>query len=276
MKKKLEFIVEQEDTLKNVVLQKIGKKFYKKLRFSGEIYVNEKITRRDELVYNGDLISIFYEENNEDCWPVINKMPKVIYEDKHYLVVYKEANLLTIPTKAEPISLYQMLKFYLGPNGHVSILNRLDKETSGLLMVAKDRLSANLLSPVKEHIKRKYYALVEGIVEKDGMINSKISKSKDSNLRIISDNGKEAMTFYKVLKHIGGNTLLEVTLLTGRTHQIRVHLKSIKHPIIGDVLYGGKSYKRMCLESYFLSFYCPYEKKLNEFMIECDFDEKNI
>lgn len=276
MKKKLEFIVIQEDTLKNVVLQKIGKKFYKKLRFSGEIYVNKKVIRRDEVVHNGDLITINYEENSKDCWPIIKKIPKVIYEDKHYLVVYKENNILTIPTKTEPISLYQMLKFYLGSDSHISILNRLDKETSGLLMVAKDRLSANLLSPVKEHIKRKYYALVEGIVEKDGMINSKISKSKDSNLRIISMDGKEAITFYKVLKYIDGNTLLEITLLTGRTHQIRVHLKSINHPIIGDTLYGGKSYRRMCLESYFLSYYCPYEKKLNEFMIECDFDEKNI
>ena len=103
MKKKLEFIVNQEDTLKNVVLQKIGKKFYKKLRFSGEIYVNKKVIRRDEVVHNGDLITIYYEENSKDCWPIIKKIPKVIYEDNNLthnngsrendIVRYNENNL---------------------------------------------------------------------------------------------------------------------------------------------------------------------------------------
>ena len=137
----LNFIVDKDLVLSEFLKTKLTKKFYKHLKFiKANVLVNGIITKWYLKVKEGDKIKIIYEEKEKDDWPLYDKKLNIIYEDEHYLVCYKEHNILTIPTKSEPISLFQQIKAYLGNDSHISFLNRLDKETSGLLLVAKESI----------------------------------------------------------------------------------------------------------------------------------------
>lgn len=262
-KKIIEFKSIISAPLSEVLKLKFSKKFYRRLKFlNALIFVNGDALARYQKVNKGDTIKIEYIENANSNWEPIKSDLDIYYEDSHYLICYKEANLLTIPTKACPISLYQQLLYYLKDESHISFINRLDRETQGLVLVAKDTYSANLLVPIKDNVKRKYLALVCGNLTGEGIINKKIKRSLDSNKRIIAEDGKEAITYFKVLKNIGDKSLVELELATGRTHQIRVHLASIGHPIYGDLLYSNTINDIMCLESYYLEFKNPYNNQI--------------
>ena len=144
-------------------------------------------------------------------------------------------------------------------------------------MVAKDPVSASLLLPTHEKMERRYLGLCHGIFDiKEGIIENKIRRSDDSNLRIISDDGKLAITTYKVLKEYNNYSLVEFILRTGRTHQIRLHSKSINHPLLGDKLYGiDDNIDDLKLLSYYIRFINPYTNK--EIIIKCDnkLEDKN-
>lgn len=262
----LEFIVDSELPLSEFLKTKLTKKFYRRLKYINAIVLVDGQEQRWYLpVKVNSVVKIIYDDAELSDWAPDYTPIKIYYEDSHYIVCYKEANLLTIPTKGEPFSLYQRLLAHLSSDAHISFLNRLDRETQGLLLVAKDTYSSNLLQPIKQKIKRKYLALVEGQIVGSGTISKKIARSEDSNRRIISPNGKDAITHYRSIWYNEEKSLLELELETGRTHQIRVHLASLGHPIIGDSLYGsGKEI--MCLESHYLSFVNPYTNKL----IECE------
>jgi 23S rRNA pseudouridine1911/1915/1917 synthase len=150
---------------------------------------------------------------------------------------------------------------YLGIND-IHILNRLDKETSGLVVVAKDRYARSLLEPCHEHIVRKYLCLVEGQIKESGRIENYIQKSEDSNKRIVSNEGQIAISNYNVIKVYDDKTLLEFILETGRTHQIRVHTSNMGHPIIGDRMYGNGSGEQLCLTSYYVEFKDPFTNEI--------------
>lgn len=262
--KKLKFKVEKENTLADTLKYLVSRRFYRHLKAVNAVFlVNQKNTKLYEMVHAGDEIEIHYmDQTKEYVWPVVFTQPKILFENEHYLVVDKERGLLSIPIAACPNSLYQQLVSYLKIND-VHILNRLDRETSGLVVVAKDGYCASLLQPTHEHITRKYLCMVEGIVLEDGMIDLKIARSADSNKRIISETGKPAISHYRVIKNYEGRTLLEFTLETGRTHQIRVHASSIGHPIIGDAVYGhGTEQDFLHLTSYKVSFCDKIEDKI--------------
>nr|MDE6661335.1 RluA family pseudouridine synthase [Anaeroplasmataceae bacterium] len=209
-------------------------------------------------VSKGAVIQILYKTlDKEISWPKADKLPRIVYENEHYLIVNKEPNLLTIPTRGNPNSLYQQLIAYLGEQ-EIHILNRLDKETSGLVVVAKDRYAASLLEPTHKHIVRKYLCLVEGNVVSSGTIQNYIAKEEDSHKRYVSKEGKLAISHYRVLETKEDSSLLEFVLETGRTHQIRVHTSHMGHPIIGDILYGGKENSVLCLTSYTVQFQDPF------------------
>lgn len=270
---KIELEVLKDTKLTLFLKENLTKKFYRNLKSSNaKILVNGNSLELYKNVYVNDKVTIIYENKVSGNWELIKKDIKIVYEDDNYLVCYKEENLLTIPTKAEERSLYQiLLGYYDNKDAYVGFLNRLDKETSGLVLVSKNRYSTNLLQPAKEYITRKYYALCKGKIICDMTITANIEKCDDSNKRKVSKNGKFARTHLKVLKYIDDNTLVELTLDTGRTHQIRLHLSYINHPIIGDLLYGDTPYKRMCLESYYLEFVNPYSKEELKFQIDEDF-----
>lgn len=254
---------------------------YKHLKgYNIPIYVNGTILETYKIVNKGDKVSIDYIKETNKEWPLYESKLDIYYEDEHYLVVYKRSGLLTIPTKINPKSLYQEILYYLKSTNKplsVSILNRLDKETKGLVVVAKDSVSASLLLPTHEKMERRYLSLCHGIFDiKEGIIENKIRRSDDSNLRIISDDGKLAITTYKVLKEYNNYSLVEFILKTGRTHQIRLHSKSINHPLLGDKLYGiDDNINDLKLLSYYIRFINPYTNK--EVIIKCDnkLEDKN-
>ena len=272
MKEKvLVFKVEENNTLSEELKKNLTRKFYRHLKFiNATIMVNGEPKRLYEKVFIGDEIKISYkEEEKEFNWPKANKLPKVVFENEHYLIVDKEPDLLTIPTRGNPNSLYQQLVLYLGIN-YIHILNRLDKETSGLVVVAKDRYARSLLEPTHEHMVRKYLCLVEGKVMKSGRIENFIKKSEDSNKRYIAEDGQLAISNYNVIEVFDDSTLLEFILETGRTHQIRLHSSNMGHPIIGDTIYGNGKGEQLCLTSYSVEFVDPFTKEL----VKCEIEKR--
>ena len=256
------------DELKN----HLSRRMYRSLKaFDIIIYVNEKPQKLYELVWKNDIITFNYDIQSKNTWELYDSKIDILYEDLNYLVVNKRSNLLTIPKKTDPHSLYQEVLYYLnqkGENPQISILNRLDYETSGLILVAKNKLAASRLSPTHEHIIRKYEALLDGVLESDnGLIKTYIDKDINSNKRFVSESGKLAITNYKVLKRYSDKTLVEFILDTGRTHQIRVHSLYLGHPIIGDKLYGTPNGSDLHLTSVYLKF-----KNMDDKIIELKID----
>ena len=152
----------------------------------------------------------------------------------------------------------------------IHFINRLDKDTEGLLIVAKDKYSASILSKNLSNIKKCYKAICCGIIHSDGEIHTSIKKDVGIK-RIVSDDGKPSITKYKVLKYIEDNTLLDIEIMTGRCHQIRVHLQSIGHPILGDPLYGEGD--MLHLTSYKIEFNDPFNGEFIHFEIKPWFGE---
>jgi len=262
----IKFIVENDNIrLSDELKLHISRRLYRSIKCNNApILVNGVETKTFLLVNKGDEVSIIFDKNREINWDLYDSNLKVYFEDDNYLIVYKKEGILSIPTKAFPYSLYQEVIYYLknkNESTDISILNRLDKETKGLVLVAKNPYAASLISPVHEHIERRYIALCNGVFEKDSdRIITKIKKSDDSNKRIISDDGQIAISNYRVLKRYDDKTLVEFILETGRTHQIRVHSKYLNHPIIGDPLYSDGD-GNLSLTSYYIKFNNPFDKK---------------
>ena len=268
-KNEVVFIAEKEDILSEILKTKFSKRMYRYLKYShAMVYVDGVSLEWYKKIPKDSVIKVIYEAKEKEVdWPSSQSLPRIVYESEHYLIVDKEPNLLSIPTRANPNSLYQQLVAYLGKQS-IHILNRLDKETSGLVVVAKDRYAASLLEPVHQFITRKYICLVEGKVEQGGTIQNYIVKSETSNKRIVADNGKLAISHFEILESNEKESLLEFVLETGRTHQIRVHTSHMKHPIIGDELYGGKPNSRLCLTSYYVKFKDPFTNLIVERKID--------
>ncbi len=251
----------------------ISRKFYKNIRSTNaKILVNGKELPTYKTINKGDEITVFYDKVKEINWPLYYHDFDILYEDNNYLVVDKRSDLLSIPTKGCPYSLYQEVMYYLknkNDDDNVSILNRLDKDTCGLVVIAKNRLAAYKLEPTHLHMVRKYYALCEGIFDKkEGRIETFIEKDEETNKRFVSNKGKIAITNYKVIKEENNNSLVEFVLETGRTHQIRVHSAYLNHPIVGDILYGNSKESDLHLCSYYVEFLNPFTNRI----IKCELD----
>lgn len=195
----------------------------------------------------------------------------IIYEDKYIIVINKPSNLLTIRTdKIKEDTLYNQVYTYLKQkhkNNKVFIVHRLDKDTSGLVLFAKNEDVKYKLQDNWNNTKRYYYAIVNGIVNnKKDTIESYLKETK--TLLVYSSNdtksGKLAITKYEKLLTNSKYSLLKVNILTGRKNQIRVHLNDINHSIIGDKKYGIKNnpIRRLCLHAYYLEFIHPITNEL--------------
>lgn len=197
---------------------------------------------------------------------------KIIYEDKHIIVVDKPPHLLTIATNNEKektmfhkVILYEKQK---NKNNKIFVVHRLDKDTSGLLVFAKNELIKNKLQDSWNDTKRGYIAVVEGKVEKkNDTIKSYLIEEKNFITHSTNkEKGKMAITKYRCINKSKAFSLLDIEILTGRKNQIRVHMKEMNHPIIGDKKYGAKTnpLKRLGLHANRLEFYHPVTR---EYMI---------
>ena len=275
-------IVDEDTTKKRIDAYLSEKEEYSRMAIQrlindGKIIVNGKKIKASYKVQNGDKIKIEEEKPKEIELKAQNIPLEVLYEDNDIIVVNKPKGMVVHPANGNPDgtlvnAIMAICKDSLsGIGGEIrpGIVHRLDKNTSGAIIIAKnDKAHIALSNQLKNHeIKKTYFALVRGIVkESNATINMPIARSKNDRKKMAVDkNGKEAITHFKVLKRFDKCTLLEVNIETGRTHQIRVHLSHIGYPIIGDDVYSnGKNrwnVKGQCLHAKSLDFKHPITGK---------------
>ena len=215
------------------------------------VTVNEKVIKSNYKVKLNDLIIVTEKEVVEADIQPENLNLDIYYEDEDVAIVYKPKGMVVHPSPGHYSGtlvngLMYQIKDLSGINGEIrpGIVHRIDKDTSGLLMVAKNDIAHRGLVEqlMDKSVKRKYTALVHGNIPHDyGTIDAPIGRNeKDRQSMDVVDNGKEAVTHFNVLEHFNDYTLIECQLETGRTHQIRVHMKYIGFPLVGDPKYGPR------------------------------------
>lgn len=295
------------DNYLSELFDNFSRSHFKNLIKNGKILVNCSVKKPSYKVKLGDKIEVALEEEQKVIHPQNIKLD-IVWEDENMLVVNKPSGMLTHPTEIElENTLVNALLYKYGENlsdinGYFrrGILHRLDRNTSGLLMVAKNnaahefltqQFKINSLSPLEEEglgmraaprIEKKYLAIAKGVFEEDsGIINLPIGRNPHQPHKMaVVDDGKPSITEFKVLERFKGCTYLELNLKTGRTHQIRVHLSYIKHPVLNDSLYGGGGFKvktqEQVLQAYKLSFTKPFSNDIIELEIEPDEKIKKV
>lgn len=196
--------------------------------------------RTIDTVFEGDVIRISLPTEKNEILPVEGTLA-ILYEDENLLVVNKPSGMPVHPVKIhQRDTLANIVSFYQQQRGEEYLfraLNRLDKDTSGIVVIAKDRITYGLLTG---KIKKEYIAVCEGVIINAGVVNAPIGLKDGSIIqRVVRDDGKEAVTHYEHICHSDTHTLLRLKLETGRTHQIRCHMSYLGHPLAGDDLYGG-------------------------------------
>jgi len=252
----------------------------------GKALVNDSVKKSGYKLRVGDKVELEVEDKKPDIIQPQDIELNIVYEDENMLVVNKPSGMLTHPTSLErENTLVNALLFKYGENlsdinGYFrrGILHRLDRNTSGLLMVAKNNKAHEFLAEqIKEKTAiRQYLAIVKGSFPKEsGLINLPIGRHPTQPHKMaVVEGAKPSITEFKVIKRFQGATYLELTLKTGRTHQIRVHLSHLHHPIVNDSLYGGGRLKvnteEQVLQAYKLSFTKPFSRHMIELEIEPD------
>lgn len=276
-KMKLDYQVNKDSIVKDYLLEiGLSRRFCRKVKLYGKMYINGEICKNYESIKKGDIITLEYEEKANDAISSTAYSLDILYEDEHILIINKPFNLASQPSRLHYTNnVVSYVKKYFEEKGIISnvhIVNRLDYQTSGLMTIAKDGYTHHLLTKEKI-ITRKYKCIIEGRIEpSNGIINLPIMR-KNSNeiLREVNPLGKEAITKYQVITSNKTNSLLDIELLTGRTHQIRVHFSYLGYPLVGDKLYG-KEDERLMLHCYYLSFINPYNDKKIEIVKEPAFN----
>lgn len=265
----MKLIVEKEGELLDYLYShlEMPKKRIKQYLTHGSIYINNrKTTQYNEKVVPGMNIIITTDSKSTKTLPF-----DILFEDSHMIVVNKPSGLLTIATEKEKErTLYHIVREYMADknkNAKIFIVHRLDKDTSGIVIFAKDEKTKNQLQEHwNEYVSlREYVAVVHGAVEKEkDQIVQYLNETK-TNLVYVAKNkeGKEAITNYEVLKKTEEYSLLKITIETGRKNQIRVALSSINHPIVGDKKYSNRkeTENRLYLHANRLKMYYPEIRK---------------
>lgn len=219
----------------------------------------------------GDIISITLPDETSGFEPQ-NIPLEIVYEDDDLMIINKQPGLIVHPTKGHPSgTVANALMYYMEQTGKpfkIRFVNRLDMDTSGLLVVAKNSYCQNdYTNQMKENtVEKRYKAIVRGIVESDeGTIDLPIGRPDPDHVRRgVMEGGAPSVTHYKVLDRYNGYSLVELLLETGRTHQIRVHMSHIGHPVLGDWLYEGLNpnlIDRQALHAAELTFTHPITKE---------------
>lgn len=289
---KLTYTIQPNDNFFNVkellkLKFQISDRLLVKLKKNKKIWLNSTPTFVDSRLKPFDIVEILidFEEKSENIIPTQMDL-NIIYEDEYYIVINKPSGIAIHPSILHYTdSLANGVKFYFEQKNikkKIRPINRLDKDTSGIVIFAKNEYIQEFL--VKEMKKntffKEYIAVCEGIFEsKIGTINLPIGRKENSIIeRCVCSDGDIAITHYNVLKSLKNTSVVHVTLETGRTHQIRVHLPNIGHPILGDTLYGNPSsvINRQALHAYKVKFIHPITGLNVEYIATIPSDIKSI
>jgi 23S rRNA pseudouridine1911/1915/1917 synthase len=272
---------ERIDKFLSNVIENKSRSYFQGLIEENKVTVNDKVIKSNYKLRVGDEIKVILPEPVQLDVKAEKLDLNIIYEDSDVVIINKERGVVVHPAPGNYTgTLVNGLLYHCddlsGINGVIrpGIVHRIDKDTSGILVIAKNDEAHNSLAlQFKNHsIKREYYALVEGKFSKlVGTIDKPLGRHKKERVkRAIVEDGKRAVTHYEVLEQYDkGISLVKCTLETGRTHQIRVHMASIGHPLIGDTLYGSKKQKinleGQALHAKTLGFIHPTTKEYMEF-----------
>ena len=255
IQEEFEFQIEQKsgrvDKYLTTELDTMSRSKVQNLIADGYVIVNGETIKANYKLETGDKVEVFVPEPGAVDVEAEDIPLDIIYEDKDIVLINKAQGMVVHPGAGNPNgTLVNALLFHIkdlsGINGEIrpGIVHRLDKDTSGILIVAKnDEAHVNLSEQLQNRtVKRKYWALVHGVLPHEhGTINAPIGRDpKDRQKFTVIKGGKEAISHFRVLERIQKFSLMEVSLETGRTHQIRVHLNYIDHPVAGDKIYGPK------------------------------------
>ena len=253
----------------------------------GALLVNGSAVTVRYLLREGDTVKVFFpkEVPSEELLPEEMYLD-IVYEDEYVLVINKPAGVASIPSREHRFGTLAngLLAYYQSKGIHstIHIVTRLDRDTSGLMLIAKHRHAHHLFSLQQRDfgVKRRYEALVHGVLNGDdgsvfGTVDAPIGRKETSIIeREVREDGQHAITHYEVLRFGEGWTHVSLQLETGRTHQIRVHMTHLGHPLLGDRLYGGvelEGMTRQALHSCELSFFHPV--KNTEMKFRCELPE---
>ncbi len=253
--------------------QKLGNYLFDNMRDLSKMYLRELI-KTGKCEVNGTHVNSGYRLRERDFIELEADLSRgtamrpeninldIIFEDAELIVVNKPAGMLVHPSHRENSgTLLNALSFYLNANSPILIRpglpHRLDKQTSGLIIVAKTARAHRILSGhfMKKRVEKLYLALVDGVVESDqGTMDAPIGRFAELKYWGVKDGGKLSETKFRVRERFADTTLLELEPVTGRTNQLRIHCEMIGHPIVGDTLRGGREFTRLCLHAYKLRF----------------------
>jgi len=265
MNERIEYkIVGEERTLKQVLLTEIGLSvtMLKRVKYSGLFVNGERVTVR-KCVKKGDVVTVIFPAEKASEIEAINAPLDVIFEDEDILAVSKPTAMPVHPSLGNHlVTLANAVMWYYRDKPFVfRAVNRLDTDTSGIVLIAKNADAAHRISAAMKRgeFTKEYLAIVDGVTDKSGTITARIAREREGEMkRIVREDGKEAVTHYELIKTDGERSLVRIRLETGRTHQIRVHMAHIGHPLTNDFLYGnGNSGDTYCLHAERLSFPHP-------------------
>lgn len=265
----------------------ISDRLLTKLKKYNRIFLNDKPVYVTEKVSIGDILKVNmnFEETSDNIVPTKMNFD-IVFEDEYFLIINKPANIPVHPScNHYENSLSNGVKYYfdsINLKRKIRPINRLDKDTSGLVIFAKNEyIQEALIRQMKSNVfKKEYIAILESnLTEKFGTINAPIARKPGSIMeREISENGEVATSHFELIKNFEKYSMVKYTLETGRTHQLRVHSKHIGHPILGDTLYGTQStlINRQALHAYRISFVHPITKQDIKLEIDLPEDMKKL
>lgn len=261
----------------------LSKMYLRRIVKTGKCEVNGRLENVGFRLRPNDFIEIELDRTRETAMLPQEIPIDVLYEDEWLLAINKPAGMLVHPNNRDKSgTLLNALSYYLKHCGNAirpGLIHRLDKDTSGLLIVSKNAKAHQLMMEAfrRKFVEKRYLAWVLGrLAEDHGVIEAPIGRHGDRKLWDIKDDGKPSITRFNVLERSNDRTLLELEPVTGRTNQLRIHCAHIGHPIVGDVDRGGPAFQRLCLHSRKLEFRHPMTKQNLRLVCEPDntFDQR--